>query len=202
MAINPKNENDKECFKWAVTAGLNHEKIKSHPERLSSLIGYANNYNWSGLEFPLAINEIGKFEKKNDIAVNVLGVKGQRVSICRKSKHYYRKNVVNLLLIDNGEKRHYTAVKSLSRLLEDRNNKHGHKQHVCFNCLQGFHSETSRDKHYEYCKDNEAVSIEMPKEGSFVEFHDGQNQSKVPFMMYVDFESVHKPVKGTNIDKP
>ena len=91
-------------------------------------------------------------------------------------------------------------VKSLSRLLGDRNSKHGHKQHFCLNCLQGFHSEESRDKHFEYGKDNKAVMIEMPKEGSFVEFHDGQNQFKVPFAMYADFEAILKPVKESNID--
>ena len=61
--INPKNE-DNECFKWAVTAALHHEEVKSHPERLSNIKQYVNNYNWSGLKFPVAINKIGKFKKK------------------------------------------------------------------------------------------------------------------------------------------
>ena len=114
---------------------------------MSNIVGYTNNHNWSGLEFPVAINKINEFEKNNDIAVNVLGVKGKRIYICRKSKHYDRKNVVNLLLITDGKKRHYTAIKSLSRLLGDCNSKHWHKQHFCLNCLQGFHSEECRDNH-------------------------------------------------------
>ena len=86
------------------------------------------------------------------------------------------------------------AIKSLTRLLASRNSKHKHKQHFCLNCLQGFSHEESRVKHYEYCKDNEAVqNKEMPKEGSFTEFHDGQNQFKVPFAMYADFEAILKP---------
>ena len=68
--------------------------------------------------------------------------------------------------------------------------------------MQGFHSETSRDKHYEYCKDNEAVRMEMPKEGSFVEFHDGQNQFKVPFVKYADFEAILKPTKENAKSNP
>ena len=151
---------------------------------------HANNYNWSGLEFPVAINKINEFEKNNDdIVVYVLDIKGQRVYICRKLKHYKRSNIIILLLIVDGEKRHYTAIKSLSRLLGSSNSKDGHQQHFCLNCLQGFHSEESRDKHFEYCKDNEVVRIEMSKEGSFVEFHDGQNQFKVPFIMHIDFEA-------------
>ena len=77
------------------------------------------------------------------------------------------------------------AIKSLSRLLGSRNTKHKCRKYFYLNCLQDFHSELSRDKHYQYCKDNELVKIEMPKPGSFIEFHDGQNQSKVPFTYMV-----------------
>ena len=135
--INPKNENDEECFKWAVIAALHHKEIKSHPECTSNIMRY-DNYNWSGLEFPVAINKINEFGKNNDIAVNALGVKEQRIYICRNSKHYDQKNIVNLLLITDGEKRHYTAIKSLTRLLASSNSKHKRKQHFCLNCLQGF----------------------------------------------------------------
>ena len=100
----------------------------------------------------MAINKINEFEKNNDIAVNVLGVKGPYVY--RLSKYNNRKNLVNLLVITILEKRHYTVIKSLNRLLRDSNSKHGHKQHFCLNCLQGFHSEESRDNHFIYCKDN------------------------------------------------
>ena len=50
--------------------------------------------------------------------------------------------------------------------------------------------ESSRDQHQVYCKDNESVRVEMPKQGSTVEFKDGQNQFKLPFIMYPDFESI------------
>ena len=33
--INPKNK-DNECFKYAVTIALNHEKVGNNPERVSS----------------------------------------------------------------------------------------------------------------------------------------------------------------------
>ena len=84
--MNPKNENDEECFKWAVTVALHHEEIKSHPECISNIMRYTNNYNWFGLKFPVAINKINEFEK-NNTSINVLGVKGQKPYICRKSKY-------------------------------------------------------------------------------------------------------------------
>ena len=76
--------------------------------------------------------------------------------------------------------------------------KHKRKQHFCLNCLQGFSSEISRDKHFEYCKDKETVRIEMRKEGSLVKFHDGQYQFKVSFIMYADFEAILEPIEATN----
>ena len=45
-----------------------------------------------------------------------------------------------------------------------------------------------------YCKNNESVRVEMPKQGSTVEFKDGQNQFKVPFIMYADFELILEPM--------
>ena len=52
--INPQNK-DGECFKWAVTAALNHEDIKNHPERIRLLRPYENQHNRKGFEFPISI---------------------------------------------------------------------------------------------------------------------------------------------------
>ena len=40
----------------------------------------------------------------------------------------------------------------------------------------------------------------MPRKGSTMEFYDGQNQFKVPFTMYVDFEAILEPIQGLNLD--
>ena len=97
---------------------------------------------------------------------------------------------INLLIVSEDRINHYTAIKSLSRLLKSSDTKHECKQHFCINCLQGFMQESSRDQHQVYCEDNESVRVKMPKQGSTVEFKNGQNQFKVPFIMYADFESI------------
>ena len=118
----------------------------------------------------------------NDISINVLLVENKDIYICRKRIRGNRE--INLLLISEGGIRHYTTIKSLSRLLTSRNTKHKCKQHFCNNCLQGFTLESSRDKLQVYCENNEAARVEMPQKGSTVEFCDGQNQFKVSFMIY------------------
>ena len=147
------------------------------PQHVSNLRKFIDNYNWSGLKFPVSIKDIGIFEMNNDISVNVLSVEDKNIYICRKGRPTLRE--VNLMLISEKDKWHYTAIKSLSRLLSSSNSKHKHEQYFCNNCLQGFTLELSRDQHYSYCIDNEMVRVEMPQKGLTVEFYDGQNQFKV-----------------------
>ena len=136
----------------------------------------------------------------NDMSINVLSVENKDIYICRKGIR--RDHEIYLLLISEDDKLRYTAVKSLSRLLlTSRNTKHKCKQHFCNDCLQGFTLESSRDEHYFYCIDNETVRVEMPRKGSTVEFYDGQNQFKVPFMMYTDFEAILGPIQGPSQDR-
>ena len=187
--VNPHND-DEECFKWSVIAAENTGM--KDPQRVSNLRKFMDNYDWSGLEFPVSIKDIGKFETRNNISVNVLAVEGRDIYIHRKGQRMGRE--INLLMVSEDGIRHYTAIKSLSRLLSSKNYNTKRKQHFCMNCLQGFTHESSRDQHQVYYENNESVRVEMPKQGSAVEFKDGQNQFRVPFIMYADFESILEPM--------
>ena len=131
--VNPHND-DEECFKWSVIAA---ERVgMKDPQRVSNLRKFMDNYDWSGSEFPVSIKDIGKFETRNGISVNVLAVEGRDVYIHRKGQRVGRE--INLLMISEDGIRHYTAIKSLSRLLSSKNSNTKRKQHFCMNCLQGF----------------------------------------------------------------
>ena len=150
--INPKNS-DMECFKWAVIAAMKWEEIVNNPERVSKLRRYEREFDWSDIEFPVSFRDINKFERNNEIGVNILAVENKKIYICRKGRDYNR--IVNLMLIadvENPNKKHHVAVKSLSRLLSKQNSKHKEAQHFCTNCLNGFESEIIRNEHYEYCR--------------------------------------------------
>ena len=172
--VNPHND-DKECFKWSVIA-VENVGMKD-PQRVSNLRKLKDNYDWSGLELPVSIKDIGKFETRNNISVNVLAVEGKDIYIHRKGRRMGRE--INLLMVSENGIWHYTAIKSLSRLLSSKNSNTERKQHFCMNCLQDFMQESSRDQHQVYCKDNKSVRVEMPKQGSTIEFKDGRNQFKV-----------------------
>ena len=160
--VNPNND-DEECFKWSVIA-VENVRMKD-PQRVSNLRKSTDNYDWSGLEFPVSTKDIGKLETRNNVSVNVLAVEGRDIYIHRKG-HRMMGREISLLLISEDGIWHYTAIKSLSRLLCSKNSNTKRKQHFCMNCLQGFMQESSRDQHRVYCEDNESVRVEMPKQGS------------------------------------
>ena len=72
------------------------------------------------------MDKIRKFEKNIfKIAVNVLFVNGKGIFIaCRSVYNSKRRKQTNFLMIVDGKNRHYTAVKSLSRLLKSMNVTH------------------------------------------------------------------------------
>ena len=190
--INPKNS-DLECFKWAVITAMRWEEIDRDHQRISKLKRFENNFDWTGVGFPVSFMTIGRFESQNQISINILAVEDRQIYI-RKEGNY--EHIVNLMLITENNHKHYVAIKSLSRLLSSQNTKRKAKEHFCMNCLQGFKEESSRDEHVGYCKNNESVRIEMPHKNPIVQYSDGQFQFKVPFIIYADFESILEPIRG------
>ena len=72
--INPKNKDDK-CFQYALTVALNYEQIKDHPERISKIKPFIDQYNWKEINFPSHSKNWKKFESKyKSIAFNILYV--------------------------------------------------------------------------------------------------------------------------------
>ena len=105
-------------------------------------------------------------------------------TVCRSEHNRKCKKHVNLLMIVDSEKRNYTAIKNISRLLSKLNRKNKRAYHYCMNCLNGFCTESARGKHYGYCSSNGHVKVNMPTEKEkWLKFHDGQYHFKVPFML-------------------
>ena len=138
--INPKNK-DNECFKYAITVALNHERIKKDPLKNIKIKPFIDQYNWKDIEFPLHSKDWKKFEQNNrTIALNILFVSHNTKQITQayisKYNHESDNQVILLMIIDDDENRHYLAVKSISKLLRGiTSNQNGD-----FYCLNCFHS--------------------------------------------------------------
>ena len=75
VTINPKNVGDDSCFTYATIAVLNHHDVDNHPERISKLRPFIDNYNQNEIEFPAHSKDGRKFESNDKTtASNVLYV--------------------------------------------------------------------------------------------------------------------------------
>ena len=112
--INSKN-NDGKCFQYALTVAFSYQNIKNNPERLKKIKPFIDQYNWKERNFPSHKKDWRKFKSNNEsIALNILYVScnTEEIRHADKSKHNLtRKNQVILLMITDGKKWHYLAVK-------------------------------------------------------------------------------------------
>ena len=202
--INPKNKDDK-CFQYSITVALNHQNIENHPERISNIKPFIDKYNWKGIDFPAGIKDWKKFERNNKtIALNILFVphNEKTINLAYKSKYNRkRENQVVLLMITNGEKWHYIALKSvrtddgfnrpirsLSRLFRGITaNNNG--DFYCLGCLHSFRTDNALKKHERLCGNNDYCHVEMPTENNnTLKYNHGEKSLKVPFTIYADLE--------------
>ena len=201
--INPKNINDDECFKWAVTEAVYPQKIKR--ERITKISKENSKlFNWEGIKFPVKKTQINLFEKNNpEYAVNVLGYsKADGMHPIRISKHYAtEKTTINLMLLSSEDVHHYVLVNNLSRLVGMQTNKHKGKTYICLNCFNTFSIKKSFDQHTESCLNNESVKIIMPSKGAVIKFDNFGKSLRVPFVITADFESFTEKITLTNDDK-
>ena len=106
LTINTKNTEDNKCFQYAVTAALNYRNIGHHPERISKLEPFINNYNWDNIDFPAGHKDYSAFKKNNsDTAINILYTpyKTKEIRQAYISKHNKTRNIhANLLMITDG----------------------------------------------------------------------------------------------------
>ena len=198
--INMKNQDDK-CFMWSVLRALNPKD--NHPERIDNdLKSKVDILNMQGIQYPVSFRGIDRFESQNsEISITVLGYnKDERVNTLKVSKYTGCKHDIVLLLIKDGEKSHYCLVKNTSALLASQINNHKGTSNICLNCINGFKSKDSLNKHKEYCYNNECVNIMMPPPNTFLKFKNFRCSERAPFVIYADFESFIKPMDSCDPD--
>ena len=177
--VNVKNTDD-QCFVYSILAHLHPASNYSDlPWKYSPFI---DELNVSGLEFPLKVQQVPRFEALNPtISINVLHVdKRQMIVPLHVTDHRDRKHQINLLLLTQSYKldahgkevpcdekhgtifrSHYTLVKNLSRLFRSRTN-YANRVFVCPYCLHRFYKELNLQRHIPDCSTNKPCVITFP----------------------------------------
>ena len=101
-----------------------------------------------------------------------------------------RENQVILLMITDGEKWHYLAVKSLSALFR-RITGNNNGNFYCLSCFQSYATENKLKNHKKVCENHDYCYVEMPEEDNkILKYNQGEKSMKIPFIIYADLESL------------
>lgn len=195
--VNIKNE-DNQCFLWSILAALhpvecNNNRCKKYEKFLPEL-------NTKGIEMPMKLDDITKFERLNNLCINVYGIEehGSAVFPLRISPTPTEKPI-NLLLIIGKEHDHFTLVPDLNKLL---GNGKKHAKEFCPFCLHGFdkrHGSVDKfSQHKQECRENAAARVEFPPRGKrTIKFNMYAKQLAAPLIAVCDFEAINEKVKDS-----
>ena len=190
--INMKNKDDF-CFKWCVTRAAN--MVENHPERITEdLREQAEKFDWTDCKFPMPLEKIKFFEKRNNLSINVYEWNGHAspLIVTKEEKPFH----IDLVFLTKGtDQAHFALVKNFSRFASCQvPGKGGNERYFCKRCLNSFPRVESLEKHKEICGEFAAAKIELPGGKCF--FKNWERMMHIPVVGYADFESILKPLRG------
>lgn len=208
--LNLKNV-DNCCFAWSINAAV--FPANGDPANPTSYPHYSTLLNFDGIDLPMKLQDIPKFETSNNISMNVFGTEteyknGKMVTEIIGPLHFTssrKPTHVNLLLLsDDSGNQHYCLITNLSRLVSMQKSKHNGAVHICDGCIQFFPSIKKLQAHQEndcnhLCTTVPTTNLKINKYGKSVpenilKFENIEKQLEVPFVIYADFESLLKPI--------
>ena len=178
--INIKND-DQYCFLWCILAHL--FPVEDHKNRTSSYSMNLNKLISNGLEFPMKIKDIPKFENLNNLNVNVFELTKTVLTPIHINTNYDQPQI-DLLLYQN----HYCLITRLHRLI----NKDSHMKWVCRRCLTAFSSQPVLFDHIERCIKQQPTNITFSWK-DHLKFEDYHMKVPIPIRVYADFECINQP---------
>ena len=157
--------------------------------RLTDVRKYKNDLNFKGIDFPVKLKDIPKFENQNPNlpGINVFSVNDRnKIYPLRLSQKDPQKSI-DLFLFSKDEKQHYSLIKNFSRLVRSQITSHTNsKIHICKKCLTHFTKLDLFEKHITYCSENETVAVKMPTKKTILNFQNHYKKLPIPFVVYAD----------------
>ncbi|CAC5369843.1 unnamed protein product [Mytilus coruscus] len=163
--------------------------VERNPDRVSHYMKYEDSLNLTGIDFPVSLAKVEKFEKQTNLSINVFGWEDGEIFPLYMTKMSNGSNEIDLLYLFDDKNSHYCWIKNLSRFLGHTHNKSHTKLHYCHRCLRGFIRQDLLDAHRPYCERFDFQKVQYPKEGEddILRFKDYHKTMKVPFVIYADF---------------
>ena len=184
--INIKNE-DQFCFLWSIIAYL--YPVENNKTKTSSYSIYFLKLNLQGLEFPMKVKDIPKFERFNRINIIVFELTGTVLTPIHINTNFDQPQI-EILLYEN----HFCLITKLHCLI----NKSSHMKHVYRRCLTAFSSESVLLDHMEICINQQPTNITFSwKDHLKFEYH--YMKVPLPIRVYADFECTNQPEEDAKV---
>ena len=197
--INIHND-DKKCFVWSILAHFHPINYKDHPNRVSHYQQFENELDMTHIEYPVQLNKIQKFEKQNNISINIFGLDQYKKIVPVQITDNKLERHVNLLFLSNSKNNHYALIKDMSRLLAGQINKRENRKYICDYCLHGCTTAAILEKHVERCKEHRAQLTVYPEPGTKLKFTKFGQQLPLPLYFVADVETVQQPITTVHPD--
>ncbi|XP_071580454.1 uncharacterized protein [Temnothorax nylanderi] len=163
---------DNACFAWAIISAL--YPVERHTDKCSSYPHYSTQLNLDGIEFPMTLRQISRFERLNNVSVNVF-------TTWRRERN--DNEIVPLRLTDDKKDSHV----NLLYLSDSQNNSNGGH----FACLHYFHSSEKLSVHSVDCGKINDCAIVLPNDDNkWLFFRDHSRKERLLFVVYADLECV------------
>ena len=195
-AIINMEDTDEKCFLWSLLRYLH--PVQKHSSRINDLREYENDLNFKGIDFPVKLKDITKFENQNpDLpGINVFSVNDNNKIYSLKNNEKDPIKSIDLFLFSKGEKQHYSQIKNFSRLVRSQiTSDTTRKLHICKKGLTHFTKQDFLEKHLFYCE-NETAAVIMPRKNTILNFKNHLKKLPIPFVIYADFECFTKPINS------
>ena len=194
--INIQNRDEK-CFLWCILRYI--YPSDENDTRLTDLKKYEYILNTKGINFPMKLKEISKFEKLNPSlpGINVFSVRDNNKFYPLRMAEKDCQNTIDLFLYEEDGKSHYSFIKNFNRLFRSQitSSKNG-EVFICKKCFTHYTKNELLEKHILYCSSNETVSVKMPPRNIKLCFNNYNKQFPIPFVIYADFECFTKPMSN------
>lgn len=190
------------CFIWCVALHLHvtitNESTGKHLRNPKTFLKYLKYFDFSGLHFPVPVDEIPIFEKNNSMSINVFRFTQDRTILTQYLTLEVESFHVNLLLVSQAQNKfHYAYIKNLSNLLGKMGSK---AKFFCFRCLKTFADDDSRLQHQLNCGVGKfAGKTELPPDGEVLAFRNHYALMKFPFTIYADLECFPQKVNRAGL---
>lgn len=201
--INVINDDDK-CFIYSLlTKHIPNVCPSSTLTEESFNDELLNTYNFEGLQYPVTINQIKNFEKKNpNVSVNVFEYNSDKKVAPIRIVDELADHTDLLLLHGRDNTSHFVYIQDFVKLIQKQLTKCTNKIVVCKRCSHSNqvrnckpNPETWLKNHLLLCGKHKPTEAKLPLPGkNTLQFQQFETQIKVPFMVCADFESTLKPI--------